>query len=182
MHAQETVCVRACAWAYNNFIHHSLESYTFYRPITNSQTEVHSFYTTSIRCLWYFVPQVDLSKRYGIIRNGVHVIKADPWFKKTQWGALYYQKIEPPFKPPTRRSLVLPQDQTNRISWHSKDDKDMFPNEFKYFWTCQDWLTSDFYPTILHIRCTKVLNDSNCPERSFKIHPVWNIRINARNC
>jgi len=43
--------------------------------------------------------QVDLTKRYGNLRNGVNDIKNHKWFQTTEWIAVYQRKIEAPFIP-----------------------------------------------------------------------------------
>lgn len=46
--------------------------------------------------------QVDLTKRYGNLKNGVDDIKTHKWFSSTDWIAIYQRKIEPPFIPKTK--------------------------------------------------------------------------------
>ena len=41
--------------------------------------------------------QVDLTKRYGNLRNGVNDIKNHRWFATTEWIAVYQRKVRPPF-------------------------------------------------------------------------------------
>ncbi|KAF7414660.1 hypothetical protein HZH68_003149 [Vespula germanica] len=43
--------------------------------------------------------QVDLSKRYGNLKNGTKDIKMHRWFQTTDWNQIYYQKIQPSFIP-----------------------------------------------------------------------------------
>ena len=60
--------------------------------------------------------QVDLTKRYGNLRNGVNDIKNHKWFATTEWIAVYQRKVRGPFcmsssrpvnAPPVSFSLVL---------------------------------------------------------------------------
>ena len=44
-----------------------------------------------------FPLQVDLTKRYGNLRNGVNDIKNHRWFATTEWIAVYQRKVRPPF-------------------------------------------------------------------------------------
>jgi hypothetical protein len=37
--------------------------------------------------------QVDLTKRYGNLRNGVNDIKNHKWFATTEWIAVYQRKV-----------------------------------------------------------------------------------------
>ncbi len=46
--------------------------------------------------------QVDLTKRYGNLKNGVDDIKTHKWFSMTDWIAIYQRKVEPPFVPKTK--------------------------------------------------------------------------------
>ena len=41
--------------------------------------------------------QVDLTKRYGNLRNGVNDIKNHKWFQTTEWIAVYQRKVRAPF-------------------------------------------------------------------------------------
>ena len=40
-----------------------------------------------------FLLQVDLTKRYGNLRNGVMDIKNHKWFQTTEWIAVYQKKV-----------------------------------------------------------------------------------------
>ena len=37
--------------------------------------------------------QVDLTKRYGNLKNGVNDIKGHKWFSTTDWIAIYQKKV-----------------------------------------------------------------------------------------
>ncbi|KAG5678456.1 hypothetical protein PVAND_008128 [Polypedilum vanderplanki] len=43
--------------------------------------------------------QIDLTRRFGNLKNGSEDIKTHPWFNDTDWVALYNQEIKPPFIP-----------------------------------------------------------------------------------
>ncbi|CAL8102978.1 unnamed protein product [Orchesella dallaii] len=43
--------------------------------------------------------QVDLTRRFGNLKNGVHDIKNHKWFQSVDWNAVFHKKITPPFKP-----------------------------------------------------------------------------------
>lgn len=43
--------------------------------------------------------QVDLTKRLGILKNGVDDLKKHAWFNTINWMALYQQTVEPPYIP-----------------------------------------------------------------------------------
>lgn len=52
-----------------------------------------SHFTPEIRDLLKNLLQVDLSKRYGNLKNGVSDIKQHRWFVGTDWIALYQRKV-----------------------------------------------------------------------------------------
>jgi protein kinase A len=43
--------------------------------------------------------QVDLTKRFGNLKNGVDDIKSHKWFGATDWISIYEKKVEAPFIP-----------------------------------------------------------------------------------
>jgi protein kinase A len=43
--------------------------------------------------------QVDLTRRYGNLRNGIDDIKKHPWFNDINWAQVYRQETRPPFVP-----------------------------------------------------------------------------------
>jgi protein kinase A len=46
--------------------------------------------------------QMDLTKRFGNLKNGVEDIKNHPWFAKLDWVGIFLKEIEAPFKPTIR--------------------------------------------------------------------------------
>ena len=53
-----------------------------------------------------FLLQVDLTKRYGNLRNGVMDIKNHKWFQTTEWIAVYQKKV---CIPPQNFQIILHQ-------------------------------------------------------------------------
>jgi protein kinase A len=43
--------------------------------------------------------QVDITNRYGNLRNGVQDVKGHRWFTGADWSALYEKKVPAPFVP-----------------------------------------------------------------------------------
>lgn len=43
--------------------------------------------------------QIDLTRRFGNLKNGTNDIKQHPWFNDINWVQLYNQEIMPPFVP-----------------------------------------------------------------------------------
>uniref|UniRef100_A0ACB8F3L5 Uncharacterized protein n=1 Tax=Sphaerodactylus townsendi TaxID=933632 RepID=A0ACB8F3L5_9SAUR len=64
----------------------------------------HSHLTSSsdLKDLLRNLLQVDLTKRYGNLKNGVNDIKNHKWFATTDWIAIYQRKVEAPFIPKCR--------------------------------------------------------------------------------
>jgi len=42
-----------------------------------------------------YLLQVDLTKRFGNLKNGVNDIKNHRWFQTTDWIAIYQKKVRP---------------------------------------------------------------------------------------
>ena len=61
-----------------------------------------SHFSTDLKELLRNLLQVDLTKRYGNLKNGVDDIKGHRWFLSTDWLNIYYRKVEPPFVPKTK--------------------------------------------------------------------------------
>ncbi len=58
-----------------------------------------SHFSSDLKDLLRNLLQVDLTKRYGNLKNGVEDIKYHKWFGSTDWTSTYGKKIEAPFKP-----------------------------------------------------------------------------------
>lgn len=43
--------------------------------------------------------QVDLSKRYGNLKNGIYDIRSHPWFATLNWIDLFNKTVEAPYIP-----------------------------------------------------------------------------------
>lgn len=61
--------------------------------------KVPSYFSSSLKSLVQNILQVDLSKRFGNLKNGVDDIKSHAWFKSTNWASVFDQTVEPPFVP-----------------------------------------------------------------------------------
>ncbi|CAB1344262.1 unnamed protein product [Coregonus sp. 'balchen'] len=58
-----------------------------------------SHFSSDLKDLLRNLLQVDLTKRYGNLKNGVNDIKGHKWFATTDWIAVYQRKVEAPFVP-----------------------------------------------------------------------------------
>jgi hypothetical protein len=48
-----------------------------------------------LKDLLRYLLQVDLTKRFGNLKNGVNDIKNHRWFQTTDWIAIYQKKVRP---------------------------------------------------------------------------------------
>jgi len=70
-----------------------------YEKIVSGKVRFPSHFSSELKDLLKNLLQVDLTKRYGNLKNGVADIKSQKWFASTDWIALYQKKIEAPFLP-----------------------------------------------------------------------------------
>ncbi|XP_038843119.1 cAMP-dependent protein kinase catalytic subunit alpha-like, partial [Salvelinus namaycush] len=63
------------------------------------QVRFPSHFSSDLKDLLRNLLQVDLTKRYGNLKNGVNDIKGHKWFATTDWIAVYQRKVEAPFVP-----------------------------------------------------------------------------------
>ena len=76
------------------------------------QVRFPSHFSSDLKDLLRNLLQVDLTKRYGNLKNGVSDIKSHKWFATTDWIAIYERKVRGGvFSRPSvsgRRSVVPP--------------------------------------------------------------------------
>ncbi|XP_030792256.1 cAMP-dependent protein kinase catalytic subunit alpha [Rhinopithecus roxellana] len=63
------------------------------------QVRFPSHFSSDLKDLLRNLLQVDLTKRFGNLKNGVNDIKNHKWFATTDWIAIYQRKVEAPFIP-----------------------------------------------------------------------------------
>ncbi|XP_043550649.1 cAMP-dependent protein kinase catalytic subunit alpha-like isoform X3 [Chiloscyllium plagiosum] len=73
-----------------------------YEKIVSGKVRFPSHFSSDLKDLLRNLLQVDLTKRFGNLRNGVNDIKNHKWFANTDWLSIYKRKEEPPFKPKFR--------------------------------------------------------------------------------
>ena len=61
--------------------------------IVNFQVRFPSHFSGDLKDLLRNLLQVDLTKRYGNLKNGVNDIKNHKWFATTDWIAIYQKKV-----------------------------------------------------------------------------------------
>ncbi|KAL0276212.1 UNVERIFIED_CONTAM: hypothetical protein PYX00_003825 [Menopon gallinae] len=70
-----------------------------YEKIVSGKVRFPSHFGSDLKDLLRNLLQVDLTKRYGNLKNGVNDIKSHKWFASTDWIAVFQKKIEAPFIP-----------------------------------------------------------------------------------
>jgi len=73
-----------------------------YEKIVSGKVRFPSHFSSDLKDILRNLLQVDLTKRYGNLKNGVDDIKTHKWFSQTDWIAIYQRKVEPPFIPKTK--------------------------------------------------------------------------------
>nr|XP_033780049.1 cAMP-dependent protein kinase catalytic subunit alpha isoform X2 [Geotrypetes seraphini] len=70
-----------------------------YEKIVSGKVRFPSHFSSDLKDLLRNLLQVDLTKRFGNLKNGVNDIKNHKWFATTDWIAIYQRKVEAPFIP-----------------------------------------------------------------------------------
>jgi len=70
-----------------------------YEKIVSGRVRFPSHFSSDLKDLLRNLLQVDLTKRYGNLKNGVNDIKGHKWYATTDWIAIYQKKVEAHFKP-----------------------------------------------------------------------------------
>lgn len=70
-----------------------------YEKIVSGKVRFPSHFSQDLRDILRNLLQVDLTKRYGNLKNAVNDIKVHKWFLTTDWIAIYQKKVEAPFTP-----------------------------------------------------------------------------------
>lgn len=67
-----------------------------YEKIVSGKVRFPSHFSSELKELLRNLLQVDLTKRYGNLKNGVNDIKNHRWFSSTDWIAIYQRKVSVP--------------------------------------------------------------------------------------
>lgn len=70
-----------------------------YEKIVSGKVRFPSHFTSDLKDLLRNLLSVDLTKRFGNLKNGVSDIKNHKWFNSVDWFAVYNKKLEAPFIP-----------------------------------------------------------------------------------
>nr|KAG5707057.1 hypothetical protein BaRGS_011768 [Batillaria attramentaria] len=75
------------------------ETIKIYERILSGKVHYPSHFSLELRDLIHNLLQIDLTKRYGNLRNGVCDIKNHEWFGKINWVDAWKDRYKPPFMP-----------------------------------------------------------------------------------
>lgn len=73
-----------------------------YEKIVSGKIRFPSHFSSDLKDLLKNMLQVDLSKRFGNLKNGVGDIRHSKWFSNVDWVAVYQKKMESPFIPKSK--------------------------------------------------------------------------------
>ncbi|GAV02844.1 hypothetical protein RvY_13359 [Ramazzottius varieornatus] len=73
-----------------------------YNKIVSGKVKYPSHFSNDLKDIVKNILQVDVTKRYGNLKNGANDVKNHPFFNDTDWLALYHRKIPAPFVPKTK--------------------------------------------------------------------------------
>lgn len=73
-----------------------------YEKIVSGKVRFPSHFSVDIKDLLRNLLQVDLTKRFGNLKNGVQDIRGHKWFTNIDWIVLYQRKIDAPFIPKSK--------------------------------------------------------------------------------
>jgi protein kinase A len=68
-----------------------------YEKIVCGRIKFPSHFSAELKDLCSNLIQIDLTKRYGNLKNGVNDIKQHKWFSGVDWVALYERRVKAPF-------------------------------------------------------------------------------------
>ncbi|XP_038110617.1 cAMP-dependent protein kinase catalytic subunit beta isoform X1 [Culex quinquefasciatus] len=84
---------------YSPFYTHSADQMLLFEKIVKGKVRFPSNFGTDIRNLIQSLVQVDLTKRFGNLKNGTSDIKQHAWFRGTNWIGLLNGEVTAPFIP-----------------------------------------------------------------------------------
>lgn len=73
-----------------------------YEKIVSGKVRYPSHLSNDIKDLLRNMLQVDITKRFGNLKNGVYDIKAHKWFEGLDWIAVFERKMDAPFVPKSK--------------------------------------------------------------------------------
>ncbi|XP_045117221.1 cAMP-dependent protein kinase catalytic subunit 1 isoform X2 [Portunus trituberculatus] len=106
-----------------------------YEKIVSGKVRFPGHFSSDLKDLLRNLLQVDLTKRYGNLKNGVNDIKNHKWFATTDWIAVYQRKIPAPLVPKLKfrgDTTQFPQYEEGRAIFRTSPE-DLYTREFREF-------------------------------------------------
>ncbi|XP_042203767.1 cAMP-dependent protein kinase catalytic subunit 1-like isoform X2 [Homarus americanus] len=106
-----------------------------YEKIVSGRVRFPGHFSSDLKDLLRNLLQVDLTKRYGNLKNAVNDIKNHKWFSSTDWIAVYQRKTPAPLVPKLKSrgdTTQFPQYEESRTTFRTTAE-DMFYREFSEF-------------------------------------------------
>ncbi|XP_054006787.1 cAMP-dependent protein kinase catalytic subunit alpha-like [Hylaeus anthracinus] len=88
---------------------YSRDPMKIYEKIVTGKYKFAQHFSEDLRDILKNILQVDLTRRYGNLKNGTMDLKGHKWFQTTDWNSIYHQKIQPSFIP----TCSVPEDTSN---------------------------------------------------------------------
>ncbi|KAK7790333.1 hypothetical protein R5R35_003683 [Gryllus longicercus] len=112
---------------------YSRDPMKIYEKIVACKYHFATHFSYELKDLIYNILQVDLTRRYGNLKNGVEDIRRHKWFKYIDWLAIVNRKVKPPFVPKVKSAG----DTSNFDPFDEKplpvSNKNLYEQEFKDF-------------------------------------------------
>lgn len=70
-----------------------------YRKVLERRYDMPKFFESNAKSLVRKLLMPDRTQRLGCTQGGAQRVKGHVWFNKTNWGALYYCQVQPPYQP-----------------------------------------------------------------------------------
>jgi protein kinase A len=104
-----------------------------FEKITSGKYKFLSNFTNELKDFLKKMIQVDITRRYGTLKNGVDDIKTHKWLDSIDWWNIYRKKVKPPFVPKVKSC-----DDTSNFEIYEekavlKSDCKLFETEFSDF-------------------------------------------------
>ena len=89
------LCMRIMNWFTSNLLQPGNVAvvYLWFSLLIIFQVRFPSHFSTDLKDLLRNLLQVDLTKRFGNLKNGVNDIKTHKWFASTDWISIYQKKV-----------------------------------------------------------------------------------------
>ncbi|CAH1389649.1 unnamed protein product [Nezara viridula] len=74
-----------------------------YENILTVAYSMPKYFSRNLAHLIYNLLQIDISRRFGSMKNAIEDIKSHAWFSKIEWNLLFNRKIAAPYSPNVRK-------------------------------------------------------------------------------